>query len=601
MIEEIKIKNFRSWKDEKVSFKPNMNLIIGENDSGKTTLLDALSIMFNKKTLEIMDIRINENATEFILKMNIVTIKVSYNRDDISKPMKEYVFKKEYLEEQKTILQTLDDMEEIKKLGLIINEKITAAIREVDRAKSKITTKIDELIVSGNPVEDSTILQKYNFQYLDGKTINDINQYVNEAYINNFCKEIWNEKVENATITVKEYVEKRFANHINNVRTTLNEVDNIQNFKKYNNNINRLDIAEPNVQFASLKCNTSISIVGNDNNPIEFNKLGDGTKRRITLSLFEINSKEETRESIYLFDEPDTHLHVKAQCELLEIFKKILDKQIIITTHSPFIINSVSTDRISLVRKDEDTTKIQSISDEGIEEILQELGVENINLFFARKILLVEGDTEVNFIEGYFKEYHKSNLKNRLIKVINIEGISNSCGFARAIKELGLKDCTKALFDTDMKDSKSDIETIIRELNFEENKDYYLVGEKEFEDAFDTEDIYKALLNYKVDKDIEQLLKNLAKSGLSDSDIREKIEEKKGNVKMCDKFTKDAINDLKNKCKTDNNKFSAELIELTSGTGTKYTKPIIGRALAKYVDREKYDEKIVKILEFLEK
>jgi len=142
MIEQISIKNFRSWKDEKVNFKTNLNVIIGENDSGKTTLLDALSILFGKKSLESTDFRNNEDIAEFILKMNIVIIKVKYVRSDINKPIKEYLFTKEYLETQKMELETLDDIEEIKKMGLIVNEKITAAIKEVDKAKVKVLKKL---------------------------------------------------------------------------------------------------------------------------------------------------------------------------------------------------------------------------------------------------------------------------------------------------------------------------------------------------------------------------------------------------------------------------------------------------------------------------
>ena len=142
MIEQISIKNFRSWKDEKVNFKTNLNVIIGENDSGKTTLLDALSILFGKKSLESTDFRNNEDIAEFILKMNIVIIKVKYVISDINKPIKEYLFTKEYLETQKMELETLDDIEEIKKMGLIVNEKITAAIKEVDKAKVKVLKKL---------------------------------------------------------------------------------------------------------------------------------------------------------------------------------------------------------------------------------------------------------------------------------------------------------------------------------------------------------------------------------------------------------------------------------------------------------------------------
>lgn len=50
---------------------------------------------------------------------------------------------------------------------------------------------------------------------------------------------------------------------------------------------------------------------------------------------------------VFIFDEPDTHLHVKAQRELMEILEQIKQEaQVIITTHSPFILNSKLFDAI---------------------------------------------------------------------------------------------------------------------------------------------------------------------------------------------------------------------------------------------------------------
>jgi predicted ATP-dependent endonuclease of OLD family len=43
-IEKIKIKNFKIFKDETIHFKSDVNIFVGENDSGKSTILEALSI-----------------------------------------------------------------------------------------------------------------------------------------------------------------------------------------------------------------------------------------------------------------------------------------------------------------------------------------------------------------------------------------------------------------------------------------------------------------------------------------------------------------------------------------------------------------------------
>ncbi|MBB1568623.1 MAG: AAA family ATPase, partial [Capnocytophaga sp.] len=43
-ISKIKIKNFKCFNDVEVEFDPNFNLIIGQNNSGKSTIFDALRL-----------------------------------------------------------------------------------------------------------------------------------------------------------------------------------------------------------------------------------------------------------------------------------------------------------------------------------------------------------------------------------------------------------------------------------------------------------------------------------------------------------------------------------------------------------------------------
>jgi predicted ATP-dependent endonuclease of OLD family len=55
------IKNFRGYRDIKIPFNENLNLIIGRNDVGKSTILDALEIFFNndKVKMEVSDLNID--------------------------------------------------------------------------------------------------------------------------------------------------------------------------------------------------------------------------------------------------------------------------------------------------------------------------------------------------------------------------------------------------------------------------------------------------------------------------------------------------------------------------------------------------------------
>lgn len=47
------LKNFRSYKDVKILFDKSMNVIIGQNDVGKSTILEALDIFFEGGTIKI--------------------------------------------------------------------------------------------------------------------------------------------------------------------------------------------------------------------------------------------------------------------------------------------------------------------------------------------------------------------------------------------------------------------------------------------------------------------------------------------------------------------------------------------------------------------
>ena len=48
-IARIRVKNFRCFQDMTVDFQPGLNVIIGENNAGKTTLLKALSLVFERR------------------------------------------------------------------------------------------------------------------------------------------------------------------------------------------------------------------------------------------------------------------------------------------------------------------------------------------------------------------------------------------------------------------------------------------------------------------------------------------------------------------------------------------------------------------------
>ena len=73
-IEKIHIKGFRNFEDEEIFFQPK-TLIIGANDVGKTNLLYALRILFDKSISEHdLDLKDSDYKTQrniWMLTMNV--------------------------------------------------------------------------------------------------------------------------------------------------------------------------------------------------------------------------------------------------------------------------------------------------------------------------------------------------------------------------------------------------------------------------------------------------------------------------------------------------------------------------------------------------
>ena len=51
-LSKLKLKNFRKYENLEVSFKDGLNGLIGENDSGKTTIIDAIRILLGTQSYE---------------------------------------------------------------------------------------------------------------------------------------------------------------------------------------------------------------------------------------------------------------------------------------------------------------------------------------------------------------------------------------------------------------------------------------------------------------------------------------------------------------------------------------------------------------------
>ncbi|WP_414513473.1 ATP-dependent nuclease [Nostoc sp. PCC 9305] len=66
-IHKVKLSNVRAYENAEIELSPSINLIVGENNSGKTTILRTLLFLQDRSSFTTQDIRINEETGGIIL------------------------------------------------------------------------------------------------------------------------------------------------------------------------------------------------------------------------------------------------------------------------------------------------------------------------------------------------------------------------------------------------------------------------------------------------------------------------------------------------------------------------------------------------------
>lgn len=302
-IEKVHIKNVKGIKDLELSFKKDdkiLDLIVlaGVNGSGKTTILEAIKDFFdiffdNKNNNNNDSEKSNINLEIFFEKFEKYS---SYNLKRV-KFLNTFHYEKS---DNNTSLQnqTINNFESLAKIIYVPAEN------NFEKVKTDTTTLL-------------RISQFINI--INSNVIKDIPSYI--ATRRNYLATIEED------LTMKEVTNK-----------VLNEINGIFN------------ILELDVKLKGFsKDEKTMPIFENSaGEEFDINDLSSGEKqlflRTLSIKMLEPNN------SIILIDEPELSLHPKWQQRIIEVYKKIGENnQIIVATHSPHILGSVSNENIFIL------------------------------------------------------------------------------------------------------------------------------------------------------------------------------------------------------------------------------------------------------------
>ncbi|WP_295807616.1 AAA family ATPase [uncultured Nitratireductor sp.] len=401
-IEKLKIKNFKCFEGWfEVDLNQGVNIIVGNNEAGKSTLLEAIHLcltgILNGRYLrnELSPYLFNRNVEREYL--NSIGTPHPLPPPDIQIEL--------FLSGDKEVMEELRGNKNSEKndnrSGLLFSiefdKKYDGPYTELLKTKEINSIPLEFYQVqwwefSRQPATARTIPIK---SALIDSTSTRV-QGGSDMYISRIVKEFLDEKERVAISQAHRKLKDAFKNddHVGSINERLAEAAKIS---RKNVSIS-VDMSSHNAWESSLM--TYID-------GIPFHHIGKGEQCIIKTRLA-LSSKKLREATVLLIEEPENHLsHSKLNQLLSDISTDNSGKQVIITTHSSFVANKLGLDHLILLRE----ARVTRVKDFKASDFFHKLpGYNTLRLVLAKKSILVEGDCDELIVQRAYMDANSGRL-----------------------------------------------------------------------------------------------------------------------------------------------------------------------------------------------
>jgi predicted ATP-dependent endonuclease of OLD family len=433
-IVSLTIENFRAYKNPLTVTFNDLTVLIGKNDVGKSSILEALDIFFENRNLDKNDVNIHAVTSDEKVKLTVVFSNLP-TEIDVDAGAKTNL-KDEFLLNQDGFLEIKKEFSNLTKPKTYIICEYPNNDKANDLHNLKITDlqkRIKELNIQGDFKENTKHEMR---KAIWGNITNDIKLQKTELEnTQDGIKIIWDkislilpifalfqsdrkndEKDKEIQDPLKVAAEQALKKHLvalniikDQVEKEITEIANltVEKLKEMNEEVAK----QLSTQFPTELKWHSLFTPTLTSDDIPMNKRGSGVRRLLLINFFRAEAERKSKDKnvpnvIYAIEEPETSQHPDWQQKLVNALQKLAESgsaQIITTTHSPSLASLIEVDDLRFIYKEANENKIEIGSNENLETIAQTLGVlpslgknvERIKVF-----LCLEGPTDIEFFNN---------------------------------------------------------------------------------------------------------------------------------------------------------------------------------------------------------
>jgi putative ATP-dependent endonuclease of OLD family len=425
VITKIIIQNYKLIGRTEFNVETDYNIFVGENDSGKSTLLEAIAILTTGK--------LNGFNFDRQLKANLFNKAV---RDEY----RSAVGKKRVIAPPEIVLEAYcsSDYNPVehatyKGTNNLLREDCPG-IRVSVAFNSVYEQTLKDMLNKGKVFDIPVEFYKVDFNYFSGQPVAGFrNCPIKAVFIDTTRKDYSNMVDRFVSESITSYLSQEEQTNLSTAyRKNRNDFHSNDIVKKLNEDVGaqehvsgrvlRIDLKEEGIE----EWKRQMSVIVDDT---PFENVGFGSQNTIKVELAIKNSQEQV--NVVLMEEPENNLSYTNMAKLIARILKSSGKQIFISTHSSYVANKLSLKKLLLVRNGE-VSPFTALPEDTIKYFQKLPGYDTLRLVLAEKVILVEGPTEELILQRAYIDEHSTEKEIKLPQDDGIDIITvNSLAFKR--------------------------------------------------------------------------------------------------------------------------------------------------------------------------
>lgn len=417
VIQKVVLKNFRRFRSTTIEFAAGLNILVGDNEAGKSTVLEAINLALTSRwqgkffsgefaphfinldaTTEYLDaVRAGETpeppevVVELYLSESADTVRLkgtnnSLGEDACGLRLVARFDQEGFSDEYQSYVADKDEVRSVPTEFYRIDWHDFGA-HAVNPRAIKVTSSL---------IDASRIRLQSGADYYLQRIITESLDTKQRAQLSRAFRSLQESFVDDASITALNDALDASQEQITDKKLTM-AINASQN--------NQWDSAlAPHL----------------DSLPLHMAGSGEQNKLKILLAL----ARRVEDAHLILVEEPENHLSFSSLNQLIEkIGTKCEERQVVISTHSSYVINKLGLDKLMLL-SGESVTRTSDLPADTQDYFKKLSGYDTLRLVLAKAVILVEGPSDELIVQRAYRDKHNKRPIEDGVDVINVRGLS---------------------------------------------------------------------------------------------------------------------------------------------------------------------------------